>query len=692
MPTNSELLAAAIAHHRAGRPRDAEGLYREILEADPADPDAWHLLGVVACQGGRHEEGEHCIRSALQIRPDWAEAEFNLANALRDQTRLAEAADGYRRALTLNPGFAAAAYQLGHALRGLGDAEGAVDAYRRALESRPDHAAAHHDLGNLLANMGRLDEATVRLGRAVELAPGSAPAHNNLGLVHWKAGRLDEAEASFRRALLLDDGLAEVHNNLGNVLQDRGRLDEAAAAYERSIACRPDYADAHNNLGIALRERGCLSDALACFRRAIELDPGLAAAESNFLYALIFDPDQTPRSIRDEHVRWSRRHAEPLARSIEPHANVRDEDRRLRVGYVSPDFRDHAVSIFVRPLLEAHDRRDFEVVCYADVLRPDPVTARLRALADAWRETAGLTDEQLAGLIREDRIDILVDLTMHMGRNRLLAFARRPAPVQVCWLAYLGTTGLATIDYRFTDRFVDPPGEHDGDYVERSFRLPDAIWCYDSLAGGPAVNRLPALDRGHVTFGCLNNFCKVNEGVLALWARVLNAVEGSTLLLLAPEGSARERTSGILRRAGIGRERLTFVGRGPRASYLERHHHIDISLDTFPYAGGTTSLDAFWMGVPVVSLIGTTAPGRAGHSLLSHVGLPELAAETPDRFVSIAVELAGDLPRLAGLREALRPRLQSSPLMDPPRFARGVEHAYRAMWREWCVGASQMPG
>ncbi|QEH37623.1 TPR repeat-containing protein YrrB [Aquisphaera giovannonii] len=726
MTTASELGAAALAHHRGGRLREAEAIYRRVLEADPRDADAWHLLGVAACQGARYEEGDRCIRQALQLRPDWAEAEFNLANALRDQGRLREAADRYRRVLELHPAFPPAAYHLGNTLRDLGDAEQAVASYRTALRSRPDHvealcnlgellsvrgrrdeaeaclrrvlelrpgmAAAHNHLGNLLAGRGRLDEAAASLERAVDLEPGSAPAHNNLGLVYWKAGRLDRAEASFRRAALLDDRPAEVHNNLGNVLRELGRLDEAVACYEASIARRPGYADAHNNLGTALREQGRLAEALACYRRAIEIDPALAAAHSNLLYALIFCPDHERRDILEEHLRWSRRHAEPLSGSAGPHANARDPGRRLRVGYVSPDFRDHAESFFTVPLLEAHDHQGFEIFCYADISRPDGITARLRACADAWRETTGLDDAQLARLIREDGIDILVDLTMHMGGNRLLAFARRPAPVQACWLAYQGTTGLSTIDYRLTDRLIDPPGRHDDDYVERSIRLPDAFWCYDPLADGPSANRLPALDRGHVTFGCLNNFCKVNARVLSLWAKVLLAVDRSTLILLAPEGSARQRASDLLEGEGVGRDRLAFVGRQPRASYLELHHLIDIGLDTFPYNGQTTTLDAFWMGVPVVSLAGATAPSRAGLSLLSHLGLPELAAESPDEFVGIAASLAADLPRLASLRRALRPSLEASPLMDPHRFARGIEGAYRAMWHRWCAPRSGTPG
>jgi predicted O-linked N-acetylglucosamine transferase (SPINDLY family) len=357
---------------------------------------------------------------------------------------------------------------------------------------------------------------------------------------------------------------------------------------------------------------------------------------------------------------------------------------------VSPDFRNHAESFFTVPLLSAHNHQDFEIFCYADVACPDGITARFRGCADVWRDIAGLTDEQLAQRVRRDKIDILVDLTMHMARNRLLAFARKPAPVQVCWLAYQGTTGLSAIDYRLTDPHIDPPGLFDGCCSEEPVRLPDAFWCYDPAASEPAasgtaVSALPVLEKGHVTFGCLNNFCKVNGPVLSLWAQVLKAVDRSRLVLLAAEGSARRHTLDLLEQEGVPPGRVTFVGRVPRPRYMELYHGIDIGLDTFPYTGQTTSLDAFWLGVPVITLVGQTPAARAGLSLLSNLGLPELVAQAPEQFVIIAAGLANDLPRLKDLRATLRDRLQNSPLMDAPRFAGNVEAAYRNMWQRWCT-------
>jgi protein O-GlcNAc transferase len=326
---------------------------------------------------------------------------------------------------------------------------------------------------------------------------------------------------------------------------------------------------------------------------------------------------------------------------------------------------------------------------FADTLVSDARTRQLRACTDQWRTIAGLRDQQVADQIRQARIDILLDLTLHMANNRLRVFARKPAPVQATFAGYPGSTGLSAIDYRLSDPYLDPPGMDESVYSEHTIRLPDSFWCYAPLEGREIpVNSLPALESGVVTFGCLNNFCKINESVLALWARVLRKVEGSRLLLLAPENDHRRRTANWLRQEGIDSQRVEFVPRQSRLQYLGVYHRIDLGLDSFPYNGHTTSLDSFWMGVPVVTLVGQTAVSRAGWSQLSNLGLRDLAAQTPEQFVQIAADLANDLPRLAELRRTLRQRMEASPLADAPRFARSIEAAYRQMWRQWCVAAA----
>jgi predicted O-linked N-acetylglucosamine transferase (SPINDLY family) len=451
------------------------------------------------------------------------------------------------------------------------------------------------------------------------------------------------------------------------------------------------------------------------------------------LYTLYFHPDFDARAIYEEHRRWDREYAQPLASAIQPHLNERSCDRPLRIGYVSSHFRNHCQSFFTVPLLRAHDQTRFQVYCYANVPQPDTITERLQSYAHAWRSTLEMSDEELARMIRADQIDILVDLTMHMGGCRPLLFARKPAPLQVAWLAYPGTTGLSTMDYRITDRYLDPldsekgdcpledrgtvpffgvangagegrvRGQDDAFYSEESIRLADSFWCYDPLTacekgdcpleegglspfshGEPEVNTLPACARGHVTFCCLNSFCKINRQVLALWARVLQDVEGSRLAILAAPGQHREQTRQFFREKGIAGERLAFVVRRPRLDYLKLHHRLDIALDPFPANGHTTTLDALWMGVPVVTLAGRTAISRGAKSILYNLGLTELVAHTPEEYVGIATDLAKDLPRLQFLRHQSRERMQQSALMDAPRFARNMESAYRTMWRRWC--------
>ncbi len=549
----------------------------------------------------------------------------------------------------------------------------------------PEFAEAHCSLGNALDTQGKSDEAIGCYRRALQFNPHDAEAYSGLGNALGKQANFDEAAACFRRALEIKPDFAEAHYNFGNFFKVQAKPEEAIACYRRALEIKPDIAEAHLNLGVALKDQGNLDEAIAACRRALQVKPDYVQAHSNLLYDLQFSPQYDAETIYQEHLRWNARHAAALANSIRPHSNDRSPRRRLRIGYVSPNFWHHAESFFLAPLLAAHDHHDFEIFCYAEVQCPDRITAQLRTYADVWRDIAGLTDEQVSPLVRQDRIDILVDLTMHMACNRLLAFALKPAPVQVCWLAYQGTTGLATMDYRLTDAYVDPPGLYDRYYVEESIRLPDAFGCYDPLTTEAAVGALPALDHGCITFGSLNNFCKVNPTLLTLWSQVLKAVDGSRLLLRAAEGSHRGRTLRLLQEQGIAPERVTFVGWQPRAEYLELYRQIDIGLDTVPYNGQTTTLDSFWMGVPVITLMGPTAVGRAGMSLLTNLGLPELIAGSPEQFVRIAKDLAGDPPRLGNLRSSLRERMQNSPLMDGPRFARHVEAAYRLMWRRWCV-------
>jgi len=345
----------------------------------------------------------------------------------------------------------------------------------------------------------------------------------------------------------------------------------------------------------------------------------------------------------------------------------------------------HPVGRFLVPLFSHHDHAQFEIHCYSGVRQPDEITARLKGYCDHWHDTAGVSDERLAEQIRLDHIDILLDLSMHMAHNRLLVFARKPAPVQATWLAYVGSTGLSAIDYRLSDPYLDPPGETEH-YAEQTIRIP-SYWCYEPQQS-PPVSSLPAAGAGFITFGCLNNFCKVSLPTLKLWSEVLQKVDRSRLLIHSQPGSHLDATLRTFAERGIDPSRIAFAGFVPLEAYLMQHQQMDIALDTTPYAGGTTTCDALWMGVPTVTLSGKTAVGRGGASLLSNLGLTDLIARTPEQYVQIAIDLANDMPRLTQLRLTLRQRMEQSPLMDAPKFARNIEAAYRQMWRTWCQAAS----
>jgi predicted O-linked N-acetylglucosamine transferase (SPINDLY family) len=703
MATISAALTIAIQHHQAGRLEAAEAICRQILATEPNQADAIDLLGLIANEKGKHEAQElnqlgialaqagrldeaiMSFRRALQIDPDLARAHHNLGIALQEQGHVHEAVASYRRALELKPDYVSAHNYLGTAFKDQNNLDEAITCYRRALDLKPDYADAHNNLGDALKGQGKWDEAFACFRRALELKPDFAEAYVNLGNAFSDLRKWDEAFACFRRTLELKPDYAEAHNNLGNIFQTQGKPDEAFACYRRALELKPNYAGACNNLGNSFKQQGKLDEAIACFRHALELKPGDAGIHSNLLYTRMFCSGCDAQTLYEEHRLWNKQHAEPLAKFIQPHANDRSSHRRLRIGYLSPDFSSHPVGRFMLPLLESHDHGSFEIFCYASVHIPDVMTGRCRAQADVWRDVLGSPDEQVAQTIRRDQVDILVDLTMHMRENRLLVFARKPAPVQVTYLAYPGTTGLGTMDYRLTDPYLDPPGQDERFYSEQSVRLPETYWCYRPPMETPPANALPALEAGHVSFGSLNNFCKVTSPTLAAWSRLLQAVPGSRLLLHACAGSHRDRVRGFLAGQGILAERLVFVDSLPMAEYFGVYQRMDVALDTFPYGGGTTTCDALWMGVPVVGLAGQTAVGRGGLSILSNIGLPELVARDSEHYVQIAVDLATDLPRLIRLRAALRDRMQKSPLMDAPRFARNIEAAYRQMWQRWCA-------
>ncbi|MGD0542162.1 MAG: tetratricopeptide repeat protein [Tepidisphaeraceae bacterium] len=671
------------AYGRMGKMAEAIASFGQAIKLDPALAKAHLRLSVALNIVGRFDEAITAAQRAIAIRSDDAEAHFNLAGALYGAGQLDAAIAAYRRTVEIDSNYLDAHLNLAAVLEKSSRFDEAIAAASRAIAFRPDSAEAHNNLGVALEGRGRVDEAIAAYAAATRLNPKIGRVYCNLGHALANKARFDEAIAACSTAVRLEPNFAQAHRNLASALWQKGLLDDALRSCTRAVELAEKLADSHKTLGNILKDMGQIDRAIASYRRAVELDPENSITCSNLLYTLYFDPNCPPAELLALHLQWARRHADPLKYLIRPHENDRQANRRLRIGYVSPDFREHPVGRFLLPLLAHHDHAQFEIFCYDCGQLPDGVTSRFQRHADVWREIRTLSHEQAAAQIRQDRIDILVDLTMHMASNRLLVFARKPAPIQATYLAYAGTTGLDTIDYRITDPHLDPPGSSDQPYAERSIRLEETYWCYEPPLDSPDITPPPAASSGFVTFGCLNNFCKVTTATLQAWLRILAAVPNSRLLLHASPGSHRDRISRSLADCRIDPQRLGFVAKLSIAQYLRQYNNIDIGLDPFPYVGGTTTCDALWMGVPVVTLRGQTAISRGGASILTNIGLPELIAHSPEEYVHLATDLAMDLPRLSHLRSNLREKMRGSPLMDAPRFARNMEAVFRQMWRDF---------
>ena len=675
--------------------------YRTALQLKPDYSDAWQNLGILFLEQGNPSAATPAFREALRLRPLEPEIHYRLGNSLLDQAAYSDAATAYQEAIHLRPDFAEAHYNLGIALHRQDRIEAAKAAYRTALKFKPDYPAAQGNLGQALLDEGQVDAAIEAFHLALQIQPDHADSHYNLGNAWLRKGQREAAANAYRSALRSNPHFLEAWINLGNLLQEHDQLDEAETAYRHALAIRPDFAAAIDNLGTALKDRGDLDSALDHYRQAIALQPGHAVYHSHLVYLLHFHPGFGIQQIRQELAHWNEQHARPLSASIQPHHNPPDPSRRLKIGYVSREFRQHVIGRNLLPLFRHHDHAQFEILCYASLSDSDALTQEFQKCADHWRDVAHLSDEALAAQIRQDGVDVFVDLSQHLAHHRLLTFARRPAPVQVSFAGYPGSTGVEAIEYRISDRWLEGELQDAGRRMQDGtavwsdpetcnlqpasrVSLLDSFWCFDPFEDHLEINELPALRAGHVTFGCLNNFCKINGPLLALWTRILAELPESHLRLLAPRGQCRDTFLASLEANGIDRQRVEFVTKAPRSEYLTGYHAIDLVLDTFPYNGHTTSLDALWMGVPVVSLVGEHPVSRAGLSQMSNLGLPDLVTSSPDDYVRIAVELARDLPRLAELRRTLRMRLQASPLMDAPRFTRNIEAAYRSIWQRWC--------
>lgn len=610
---------------------------------------------------------------------------LDLAISHHTAGRLDTAMDLYSRILQVEPNHPETLRLLGVVYYSKGFPREAENLLRRSLALSPDNPVALHNLGTVLQMTGKIDEAIECLTRSIGLNPSIAENYNMLGCAYRQKDRTHEAIEAFKQAIRLRNEYPEAHNNLGSAYHKLWLLDPAIECYQRAIGFFPNLAAAHNNLGNAYKDQGRLKEAVEAFKKSIQCDPASPKAYSNLILAYQYDPDFDEQTIRHTLRQWSDNIASPLASLIRPHEIDAGANRPIRVGFVSPDLRIHPIGRLMVPLLTKINPSVCLPFCYYDLTVVDGVTEICRRYCPNWRFTQSMSDEELDAQIRRDRIDILVDLSSHTGHNRLTLFARKPAPVQVTWLAYCGTTGLQTMDYRLSDPQLDPPGSDMSGYVEKTEYL-DCYWCYPAQGDSPDPGPPPVLKNGRLTFGNLNNPCKMSPGAARAWREILAQTPGSRLLLFAHEGSGRDFCRQAIAGDAVSPDRIEFVGHCGLSDYFRRYLDIDIVLDPFPYNGGITTCDALWMGAPVVSLIGNRAVGRAGFSMLSKIGLPELAADSVEKYIQIALELGRDIPRLSQIRQSLRSRMIRSPLMGAARFARNVENTLLKIWnncRAW---------
>jgi predicted O-linked N-acetylglucosamine transferase (SPINDLY family) len=635
---------------------------------------------------GKLSEAIACYQAAIQQKPDYAEVFNNMGMAFKGQNRLDEALVCYQKALEINPDYATACNNLANVFMEKGKLNDAESFYQKALEARPDFPEAYNNLGNVLKEQGRLDEAIRNYHNALSVRPNYPEAYNNLGNAYQEKNALADAIRVYQQALRFDQNNYKTYSNLGNAYQKDGQLHQALSCYRKALELQPDFAEAYNNAGNLLLEIGEIHQALENYKRALQLYPDYAVAHSNLLLSMNYQPLLDSHTYYRQTQIWWQQHGKSPATPVNPSPG-RNSNRPLKIGYVSPDFRQHSVSYFFLPLLRAHNHRKVEVCCYADVRAPDYVTAEIKRLCDHWRPTMGLSDEAVATCVRDDAIDILVDLAGHTAGNRLLVFAYKPAPVQVTWLGYPNATGMPVMDYRLTDDIADPRDPGEDYHSETLIRLPQGFLCYEPPNAAPNVSPLPASNTGHITFGSFNNLPKLNERVIALWAQILLEVPESCLMLKCKQlvdESTRRRFLDLFSQKGIGSERITLLSRVDTiAGHLAMYHQVDIGLDPFPYNGTTTSCEALWMGVPVVALRGNRHSSRVGASLLTRLGLTELIAESEVQYIRIAAELASDTDRLDKLRVGMRQRMKASMLLDNTSFALNMENAFRSMWTAW---------
>jgi predicted O-linked N-acetylglucosamine transferase (SPINDLY family) len=672
---------------QAGRLDDARSVARKGIGLFPETAALHCYLGNLLVAEKDFANAIPCFRKALSIQPGYVEAYSGMGLALRGNKQLEEAVESCRRAIAIKPDSADAHYNLGLVLKNQGLLDDAIRCYRTALALNPVFAEAYNDLGLALKEQGKLEEAAESCRHALTLKPGHAEAYRNLGLIFQEQGKQDVAVEYYLKAISIEPNSALAHNNLACSLQKQGKLDAAIDRYRQALSLEPDSVEIHNNFGSALQLQGNLDEAIEYFHKALLLEPGCIEARSNLLFVLSYHAGHGAAEYLEEALLYGK----TLGASARPYAAWKTgqdspDVQPLRIGLVSGDLRNHPAGFFLESILQHLDPARVELVAYPTQSLEDDLTARIKPRFAAWHSLVGLNDEAAAKRIHEDGIHVLIDLAGHTAHNRLPVFAWKPAPVQVTWLGYFASTGVAEIDYLLADS-VSVPAAEQARFTEKIWYLPDTRLCFTPPAENPglAANTLPALRNGYITFGCFQNLTKINDAVLAAWGRIFQALPNARLRLQNKQLNSHAMRNAILQRlhrVGIATSRVMVHGQSPREAYLAAHAEVDIILDTFPYPGGTTTCEALWMGVPTLTLAGDSLIERQGAGMLSCAGLLDWVARDTDDYVGLALRHAADLDGLAKLRLGLRQKVLASPLFDAPRFAANLETALHDMWRK----------
>lgn len=679
----TEVLQQATEAIRYGSFMEAEIHCNAALGLDPDNADAYHLLGVIAMHDGRHDAAREYILKAISRNPAQSYYHNSLGLSYLNQGSFEEAALSFQQALQLKPDSAEMYGNLGNALIKRGQLAEAAAALGQAVALKPDFAEAYNMLGMAFINLEKPEEAIKAFSKLLTIKPDHAEAHYKIGKIFEERGKLKEAVYALEKAIKIKPDYVEAYNSLGNAYFKENRYEDALNAIYRALEINPRHANAYNNLGFILLGLGRIDESIDARKKAVAYNPRSAKFHASLVFALNYQPGITQEEQFKESLRWAEKNAKTYPMVDAVFQNPAKGDRKLKIGYVSADFREHAMAFFIEPLLKSHNRKKFEVYLFSNSLKVDEVTERMKLLADHYYDIAGKKDGEVVEQIRQAEIDILVDLSGHTAENRIEVFAQKAAPVQVSWLGYANTTGLSEIDYLLCDSIVIPEGQEQY-YSETLVRLPQTFCCFQPLIEAPDIGDVPARKSGQVTFGCLNNLIKINDEVIGLWAQVLQAVPDSRLLMMGKAAFAeefvRKRYLKLFNESGIDGSRIEMMPYLPLEDFLAECNNIDIALDPFPFNGNTISCHTMWMGVPVITLPGDRYASRMGASVMNNLGLTDLVAVDKKHYVQIAQTLAENIDYLALLRKELRERMLSSPICDAQSFAQNVEAAYQQMW------------